>query len=464
MSDRDTVHAEPKLMDAAAPAPDSDGRRPGAPGVHPRPLWSVRPASDREAGDAVVSNFLFHWFPAKALKASLDWNYSLWLGTISAALFLLLILSGLPLLFLYIPSVERAYASVKDIEYVVTFGAWLRSVHRIAAHLMVAVVVLHLARVFLTGAYKNGLGGGQRREWNWVIGIGMLLLTLFLSFTGYLLPWDQLAYWAVTVGTNIASSVPLVGPRLRELLLGGRAIEQPTLIRFYVLHIVALPGLLGVLFVYHMWRVRKDGGLARADREALLEKPVPTPPVATKTYTLLGVASGTAPAIRASSIERRDATVNSVPDLTRRAAIVVLGTIALLSILAVFVRSPLEEPANALVTPNPAKAPWYFLWLQEIVTDTTIHIGSFTLNGAFLGGVVLPGLLMAVLIAWPWLDRSAARATGVWLARDRRVQNLLFLLLALGVIALTLIGLLCRGPYWQFFWPWQAWPEIPARI
>jgi quinol-cytochrome oxidoreductase complex cytochrome b subunit len=435
-----------------------------APGIHPRPLWSVRPASDREAGDAVVSNFLFHWFPAKALKASLDWNYSLWLGTISAALFLLLILSGLPLLFLYIPSVERAYASVKDIEYVVTFGAWLRSVHRIAAHLMVAAVVLHLARVFLTGAYKNGLGAGQRREWNWVIGVGMLLLTLFLSFTGYLLPWDQLAYWAVTVGTNIASSVPVVGPRLRELLLGGRAIEQPTLIRFYVLHIVALPGLLGVLFVYHMWRVRKDGGLARADREALLERPVAAAPVATKTYTLLGVARGTGPAIRASSIERRDATVNAIPDLTRRAAIVVLGTIAALSILAVFVRSPLEEPANALVTPNPAKAPWYFLWLQEIVTDTTVHIGSFTLNGAFLGGVVLPGLLMAVLLAWPWLDRSAARATGLWLARERRIQNLLFLLLALAVVALTLVGLLCRGPYWQFYWPWQTWPEIPARI
>jgi cytochrome b-561 len=439
-------------------------RRPGAPGVHPRPLWSARPASDREAGDAVVSNFLFHWFPAKALKASLDWNYSMWLGTISAALFLLLILSGLPLLFLYVPSVERAYASVKDIEYVVTFGAWLRSVHRIAAHLMVAVVVLHLARVFLTGAYKNGLQHGQRREWNWVIGVAMLLLTLFLSFTGYLLPWDQLAYWAVTVGTNIASSVPLVGPRLRELLLGGRAIEQPTLIRFYVLHIVALPGLLGVLFVYHMWRIRKDGGLARADREALLEKPAAAAPVPTKTYTLLGVARGTSPAIHASSIERRDATVNAIPDLTRRAAIVVLGTIAALSILAVFVRSPLEEPANPLVTPNPAKAPWYFLWLQEIVTDTTIHIGSFTLNGAFLGGVVLPGLLMAALTVWPWLDRSAARATGLWFARDRRLQNLLFLVLALGVVVLTLIGMLCRGPYWQFYWPWQTWPEIPARI
>src|SRR5574341_2472887 len=185
---------------------------PAAPGVRPRPLWSLAPRSDRDAGDAVVANFLLHWFPAKVSKASLDWNYSFWLGTASAALLLLLTLSGLPLLFLYVPSVERAYQSVKDIEYVVTFGYWIRSVHRFAAHFMVAAVFLHLVRVFLTGAYKNGTGRGQHREWNWVIGVGMLLVTLFLSFTGDLLPWDQLAYWAVTVGTNIAASIPYVGP------------------------------------------------------------------------------------------------------------------------------------------------------------------------------------------------------------------------------------------------------------
>jgi len=154
---------------------------PTAPGIHPKPLWSLRPGSDRESGDAVVSNFLLHWFPAKVFKASLDWSYSFWLGTITSALFLLLVLSGLPLLFLYVPSVERAYGSVKDIEYVVTFGSWIRSVHRLSAHLMVVAVFLHLVRVFLTGAYKNGTGRGQRREWNWVIGVGMLLATLFLS-------------------------------------------------------------------------------------------------------------------------------------------------------------------------------------------------------------------------------------------------------------------------------------------
>ena len=448
----------------STPAKPLPPAAPTAPGVHPKPLWSLKPQSDRESGDAVVSNLLLHWFPAKVFKPSLDWTYSFWLGTVTSALFLLLILSGLPLLFLYVPSVERAYASVKDIEYVVTFGSWIRSVHRLSAHLMVAAVFLHLVRVFLTGAYKNGTGRGQRREWNWLIGVAMLLATLFLSFTGYLLPWDQLAYWAVTVGTNIASSIPYLGPTIRELLIGGRTIEQPTLIRFYVLHIVVLPAALGGLFVYHMWRIRKDGGLARADREALLREKAEEPPARSKTYTLLGVARGTAPAIRSLTLEAPNLMVNAVPDLTRRAATATLGTIAVISILSTLVRSPLEEAANALVTPNPAKAPWYFLWLQEIVTDTTFHIGSFTVNGAFLGGVILPGLLIGLLAVWPWLDRSPVSATGVWFARTRRGQNLVFLALCLVVLLFTLIGTFCRGPYWHFYWPWETWPEIPTRI
>ncbi len=437
---------------------------PSAPGVHPQPLWSYRPQSDREAGDAIVSNFLLHWFPAKVYKPSLDWTYSFWLGTVSAALFFLLILSGLPLLFLYVPSVERAYASVKDIEYVVTFGWWIRAVHRVSAHLMVVAVVLHLVRVFLTGAYKNGTARGQHREWNWVLGVAMLLLTLFLSFTGYLLPWDQLAFWAVTVGTNIASSIPYIGPTVRELMIGGRQIEQATLIRFYVLHCIMLPAGLGALFAYHVWRIRKDGGLANADRESTLPSPRVEAPGPTKTYTLLGVARGTAPTVTASSIEAPDLTVSAVPDLTRRALIVTLATFALISILASLIASPLEEPANALVTPNPAKAPWYFLWLQEIVTDTTIKLGSFTINGAFFGGVILPGLLVVLMVAWPWLDTSGREAAGVWFAASRRRQNAVFVLILLAIVILMIVGTYLRGPYWNFYWPWQPWPEIPGRI
>jgi quinol-cytochrome oxidoreductase complex cytochrome b subunit len=285
-----------------------------------------------------------------------------------------------------------------------------------------------------------------------------------LSFTGYLLPWDQLAFWAVTVGTNIASAVPFIGPDIRELLIGGRAIGQATLIRFYVLHIVFLPGALGVLFAYHMWRVRKDGGLARADREELLAAPREVPASATKTYTLLGVARGTAPAVTVRTLEAPGATVNAVSDLSRRAMIVTLGTIACISLLAVFIASPLEEPANALVTPNPAKAPWYFLWLQEVVTDTTIHLGRFTINGAFIGGVVLPGALVTLLTIWPWFDRSVSQAAGAWFPAARRTQNIVFIVLLLSVIVLTIIGMWLRGPYWQFYWPWQPWPNVPTRL
>ena len=168
--------------------------------------------------------------------------------------------------------------------------------------------------------------------------------------------------------------------------------------------------------------------------------------------------------IRASALDAPDSTVNAVPDLVRRAAIITLGTIAIVGILATIVPSPLEEPANALVTPNPAKAPWYFLWLQEIVTDTTIHIGSFTLNGAFVGGVILPGVLMTVLTLWPWLDRTRASVAGVWLPRERRTQNIVFLAVVALVLVFTVIGLYLRGPYWHFYWPWQSWPELPTRI
>lgn len=430
-----------------------------------RAFWSLRPRSQREASNAVVSNFMLHWFPARAFKASLHWNYSLWLGTISTALFLLLLLSGIPLLFLYVPSVERAYATVKEIEHVATFGSWIRSVHRLSAHLMVAVVFLHLVRVFLTGAYKNGGLRGQRREWNWLLGVGLLLLTLLLSFTGYLLPWDQLAYWAVTVGTNIASSIPVIGGKVRHMLLGGLAISQPTLIRFYVLHVMVLPCALGLLYAYHMWRIRKDGGLAATDRIVSAETDdVVEWPKDGKTYTLLGVTGGTSPLVRVVTREPAGETVDASPDLVRRATLVTLVTFAIVVVLAALIPSPLEQPASPLVTPNPAKAPWYFLWLQEIVTDTTMRIGSFTVNGAFIGGVVLPGVLVTLLCAWPWLDRTSSTAAGVWFARERRVQNAIFIVLTIALLVLTVIGTFCRGPYWELYWPWEQWIDLPTRI
>jgi len=426
--------------------------------------WTWQPASSREAGDSVVRNFLLHWFPAKVTHRSLAWSYSFWLGTISAVLFLILILTGVMLMFLYVPSVERAYLSVKDLEYTVSFGWFIRGLHRITAHLMVAVVFLHMVRVFLTGAYKNGTASNQNRPLNWVIGVALLLATLLLSFTGYLLPWDQLAYWAITVGTNIASAAPVAGEWIRFILLGGTTIDQSALIRFYVLHCFFLPLLVLLLFSYHMWRVRKDGGLACVDHLSLNQQKEQVAPAKSKTYSLLGITSGTTVHVATSLVDEDKHTVHSSPNLIRRLTMVMLATLAISLALTLVFRAPLEEAANPSVTPNPAKAPWYFLWLQELVTDTTFTIAGFTFNGALIGGIILPGILMLALIVWPYMDKSGAETVGVWWARGRRRQNIVFLLIILAVAVLTIIGTFLRGPYWGFYWPWESWPEMPGKF
>jgi cytochrome b-561 len=400
-----------------------------------RRFWSVFPSSTREATDAILANLLLHWFPARMRVTSLAWAPTFWLGTASWVLFVLLLLTGLPLMVFYIPSTREAYQSIKDIEHVVSYGWWLRAAHRIAAHLMVIVVTLHVARVFLTGSYRNAGDREQHREWNWVIGVALLVGTVLLSFTGYLLPWDQLAYWAVTVSMSIVGSAPLVGGTIREWLIGGRDIGQAALMRFYLLHIVVLPIAVAVLFGYHMWRIRKDGGLARPS-EAL--------------------ETGDAP-------EDAAFVMNAIPAVVSRAAVVTLATWLAVTVLAIVIPSPLEGPANPLVTPNPAKSPWYFLWLQEIVADTTVRLGPLSINGALIGGIVLPAALLVVTTLWPWIDRAPASTVGVWLPRERRTQLLVFAAIVALIGGLTLVGLL-RGPSWHFYWPWQAWPETPVRF
>lgn len=204
----------------------------------------------------MTSNIFFHLHPVKVSYKSLRWSYSFGLGIISAILFGILIWTGVLLMFYYVPSVERAYPTMKEIQLSVPLGELTRNVHRWSAHAMVLAVILHMARVFYTGAYK------PPREFNWIVGVILLLLTLGASFTGYLLPWDQLAYWAITVGTNIASYAPVAGDVTREMLLGGTEVGQNALIRFYTLHIAVLPLMMALLVSLHLWRVRKDGGLA----------------------------------------------------------------------------------------------------------------------------------------------------------------------------------------------------------
>ena len=210
----------------------------------------------------MTSNVFFHLHPVKVSRKSLKWNYSFGLGVTSVILFGVLVWTGVLLMFFYVPSLERAYPTMKEIQLAVPLGQFTRNMHRWSAHGMVLVVFLHMLRVFYTGAYK------PPREFNWIIGVILLVLTLGNSFTGYLLPWDQLSYWAITVGTNIASYAPAGGDVLREMLLGGVEIGQNTLIRFYTLHIAALPVLITLVMSVHLWRVRKDGGLAASDLDA----------------------------------------------------------------------------------------------------------------------------------------------------------------------------------------------------
>ncbi|MBI2834032.1 MAG: cytochrome b N-terminal domain-containing protein [Acidobacteria bacterium] len=210
---------------------------------------------------AVFSNFFLHVHPVKVHRHSLRASYTFGLGLMAFYLFLVLVVTGTLLMFYYVPSVERAYADMKDLEFVVSFGIVLRNLHRWAAHGMVAVVFLHMCRVFYTGSYK------PPRDFNWVIGVVLLVLTFLLSFTGYLLPWDQLAFWAITVGTSIAGYTPLMGQRLRSFLLGGNQVGQNALLRFYVLHVMLLPLVMTVLIGVHFWRIRKDGGLSRPEGE-----------------------------------------------------------------------------------------------------------------------------------------------------------------------------------------------------
>ena len=208
---------------------------------------------DRAAGH--WSNFLLHIYPVKIRRRELSFKFSWYLGVISTVLLGSLVVSGIYLMFFYVPSPNQAYTDIQTLQTEVTFGQYIRNVHRWSAHLMVLAVAMHMARVFYRGAYK------APRQFNWVIGVILLVLTLLLSFTGYLLPWDQLAFWAVTVGTEMAAFVPLIGDSVQEMLLGGSVVGASTLLRFYVLHVAVLPSVIIFLLMIHLWRWRKDSML-----------------------------------------------------------------------------------------------------------------------------------------------------------------------------------------------------------
>lgn len=369
------------------------------------------PKTDRSRSTFVFGNVFLHLHSVRTHRWSLRWLTTAGLGIASLSAFLLTLVTGVLLMFYYKPYPDAAYQSIKDIHFVVPTGRFIRNIHRWAANVMVIAVILHMARVFYTAAYR------RPREYNWLIGMGLLVVTLALSFTGYLLPWDQLAYWAITIGANIAQSPREVTDALgitshfdpgglqRLLLLGSDTVGAEALIRFYLLHVMLLPLVLAALLAVHFWRVRKDGGLARPDDADLIlarGREPQTYPVFTetplKTYHLAAIVRGRTPAVGRGP----ENTVPSMPHLFYAELGVFMATVVICLGLSLLWDAPLKELANPNVPENPAKAPWYFLGLQEMV--------SFS---AFMGGIGIPTIVILGLGLIPYLDRET-EATGHW--------------------------------------------------
>ena len=483
---------------------------------------SGSPTTDRGRSSFVFGNVFLHLHSTRTHLWSLRWATTAGLGIATLAAFLITLVTGALLMFYYKPYPGVAYYSIKDIHFIVPTGRYVRNIHRWAANLMVVTVILHMARVFYTAAYR------PPREFNWLVGVGLLVVTLGLSFTGYLLPWDQLAYWAITIGANIAQSPREItdalnitssfdpGGLLRQLLLGSDTVGEEALIRFYLLHVMLLPIAIVMLMAVHFWRVRKDGGLAKPhDVDARLGGVPDTYPVFTetplKTYHLAAIVRGRTPAVGTGP----EHTVPSMPHLFYGELGVLMLTVFLCTALAMVFDAPLKELANPFVPENPAKAPWYFLGLQELVAFS-----------AFMGGIGIPTIVLLGLGLIPYLDRESAgtgewcggpgswrlvrnsmvvgfgaalavesfairfgwlrewfpkipqlvitavnpgtvltlifAAYSVWLVnryRSTRAGALgLFTCFLCGFLVFTTIGTYFRGPNWQFFWSPADWP------
>jgi quinol-cytochrome oxidoreductase complex cytochrome b subunit len=347
---------------------------------------------------------------------------TLGLGLINAFLFVILTLTGILLMFYYVPETGKAYQSVKDLEYVISFGMIIRNMHRWAAYLMIVSVFLHFSRVFYMAEYR------KPRQFNWLIGLLMLICVLAMGNTGYLLPWDQKSYWATTILSNVISSIPVIGEHLKYVVLGGTEVGQNVLIRAFNMHVKVLPLVLGFLMAIHFWRIRNDD---------ILAGPFPHE-------------NSAAPAAenKPGSDNSQGQTDIGWSDIITRESSKCLLILAIVMGMSLLFNAPLEELANPSVTPNPAKAPWFFLDLQEMISW----------GPPFWWAMVVPGVAILFLMLIPYLDRGHM-GTGQWFHPSRRIQNILFTAFVTIIIGLIIIGKFMRGPGWVFYWPWQSWPS-----
>ena len=432
----------------------------------------IVPANDHDRRWVVFNTLLLHFRPTQLPEKTLRFTHTFGLGGMSLVLVLLLFATGILMMFVYQPSPEVAYDSITSLQDDVLFGRLVRNTHHWSANLLVGIALLHLLRVYLTGGYH------PPRQFNWVVGLVLLLFILVANFTGYLLPWDQLSYWAITISTAMLAYVPWIGERLQLLARGGPEISSATLIGFYTIHTTVVPAVLIVVSALHFWRVRKAKGVVipRRSDEAVDDKPVK---------------------------------VLFLPNLLTREAAMACVLVAVVVLVSVLWNAPLGAEANPGMSPNPAKAPWYFLGFQELLLHfhpvIAVVLIPFALavffaalpyiryreglSGVWMmspegrragiaavvtGFVVIPVLIIADALRSAPADLSSGLA-GIlpliavaavivvfvvalrrWLAlpKDETVQAIVILLLV-AMVVLTLTGVWFRGAGMSLVWPWE---------
>jgi quinol-cytochrome oxidoreductase complex cytochrome b subunit len=321
------------------------------------------PQINQKHNASTFHNFVLHIHPRTVPESVLRFTHTYGLGGMAFVLFILSALSGILLMLIYEPLPHRAYQSVLILEKNILFGGFIRNIHHWSGNFLLVLAVLHILRVFLSGGYH-----GPRR-FNWIIGSGLFLLILAANFTGYLLPWDQLGFWAVTIMISMLSYIPFAGSWLQNMIRGGAEIGPATLINFYTLHTTMIPVLFIVFLPWHFWRVRRAGGVAQPQDE-----------------------SG------ANSVR-----IPAVPGLIIRELAVAMALIAFVLVFSIFVNAPLENMANPGLSPNPAKAPWYFLGIQELL----LHFHPlFAL-------CILPAAWIIFFLMIPYVD-NATENSGIW--------------------------------------------------
>jgi quinol-cytochrome oxidoreductase complex cytochrome b subunit len=330
-------------------------------------------------------SFYHHLHPPTIPAREARFGYTFGLGGISLLLFLVLGLTGVVEMFVYVPTPEGAYESVQQITHLAPFGWLMRNIHFWGGQMMVGTVVLHMIRVVLSGGYK-------RRRLNWLIGISLLLLTLVLDFTGYVLRWDQDTGWALLIGTNLIGEIPGVGPALRRLLIGGSSVGEPALIRFFTWHVIGLEVLALGIITWHLFRVRRDGGISSRERE---------------------------PRVGREQLMRTELTAAGL-------------TLAALVGLSLALDAPLGPPADPTALALEPRAPWFFIWIQEL-----LRVAS-----PLLAGVLVPLAVLLLVSVLPYTVDRSDLGVGEWFNRPGRAAQVIMLLVVLVITFLTLRNLL----------------------